>query len=185
LRESEKELEEKKRELKIIYELDEIRDCYPEPRSLFTHLVRLLSERLQLSFICLYILDNEFGDLELWGTHCKGNELSKVSQRVNFNALYTWMERNYDTLTRTKEDAVVMIFKKKAPPPELRINIGESKSNHMVGVQIVLEGKKIGVLFFGRDFSFTPVEIEVIKAAESQIDSAIIQAQNVTLSIYN
>lgn len=179
LRETEKELEEKKAELQILFSIDEIRDECPEPREMFERIVELLNTEFHALFCLLYIADDESGVLDLWGSSCARKEtLIGVNNHIKADKLFKWLDEHYDALSRTKEEAVIMILRNKTLPPELQIN--HSDPVQLVCVQIVLDNKKIGVLVLARETSFSSLEIATLKAANSQIDSSIVQAHNVS-----
>lgn len=71
-----------------------------------------------------------------------------------------------------------MILEHKFPHEDFRLRLKVPQC--ILGVQIVMETKRMGLLLLGRDTSFNPAEIEMLKAAESQLDSAIVQAHNVS-----
>jgi hypothetical protein len=178
VREIEKELEEKKAELAIICDLDEIRDEFADPRSMFERIVELLSNRFHALFCLLYIVDDESGVLDLWGGNAARKEvLSEVNQHIKAERLFKWLDEHYDSLSRTKEEAVIMIMKNKTPPAEFQIQVAQPV--HLLCVQIVMDKKKIGILLLGRETLFSALEIATLKAANSQVDSAIVQAHNV------
>jgi GAF domain-containing protein len=179
IKELEEEVESKKAELQILYEMDQIRDSFPEPRSMFNKMTDLLTKKFNARFCCLYIMDDESGDLELWGSHAIGSELSTVSQRIKSERLYTWLEEKFENLTRTKEQAIIMIIKHHVPPIDLKL----TEPLHIMGIQIILDNKKMGALLLGRDKQFTQIEIETMKAAESQLDSSIVQARSVRYTL--
>ncbi len=53
----------------------------------------------------------------------------------------------------------------------------------MLVIQIEMEKKKMGELILCRKTVFTKHEITALKAAESQLDSAVVQAQAVRIYI--
>jgi hypothetical protein len=76
---------------------------------MFESIVDLLAHKLHAELCLLYILDEETSLLELWGAYPRNEDASSaISQRVSGPFLFTWLEENYESLTRTKEGLFVM-----------------------------------------------------------------------------
>lgn len=67
--ELEREREVYKKELALIYALDNIRDEYTDPAAMFEAIVALVVNEFSADVCLLYLFDRESGELELWGDH--------------------------------------------------------------------------------------------------------------------
>lgn len=76
------------------------------------------------------------------------------------------------------EGAKIVVLGSKVLPEEFNLT-GFKESLHILAIQIEMDKRKMGVLILCRKTQFTKNEITALKAAESQLDSAVVQAQAV------
>ncbi len=151
-----KENEELRRELAILYAFDELRDTHREPRPLIKASLDLCGNELQVERSWLWYYDDILGDYQLFTSEPPGYpDLS--SQRDKLGVIC------FDILNR--KDGEIEIIK-----PDLR------DVREMAVVPLVLNGQALGVIVFinkieGKEFS--DLDRKIMTALSSQLDSAI------------
>ena len=155
----------KQRELDLVLAIDYIRDSMPDPSEMMSALVSKLNELL-LSDLCLIALnDRESRELCLKAVNDRSSQFGQISAEF-FRELEKKLGQTSELLLLEKDDI----------PASFR---GDTKSVpvHLVVIPIFLNGERLGILLFARlKHAFTKKELELIEIAESQVDSAVIQA---------
>jgi class 3 adenylate cyclase len=145
------------RELEIVLAIDRVRDTTQGPETLFAGIVSVLADRFRADACLLYVLDRETGDLELKAMSQRGPALSLDANRLL-------------SLTRqAMQGEGVVTFQVEAAQAGLR-------DLHVAAIPVVMVDP-LGLALVARTRRpFGADEIELLKAAEGQIDSAVIQA---------
>lgn len=160
-----KQLEIKQKALDIILAIDYIRDTMPEPSAMMTSLVSVLNEHLHTELCAICLVDRETGELMLKALCDKDKRFGQLTPEVL---------RELDQQTLDKHD--LLLWTGNEIPSALRART-PSTSLYMAVIPIFLKGERLGVMLFARtDPAFHEEDIELIKIAESQVDSAVIQA---------
>jgi adenylate cyclase len=159
------QLELKQKAIDLMLAIDYIRDTMPEPSSMMTSLVSVLVEHLNTELCVICLADRETQELKLKAICDKDHKFGHLSPEVL---------QELDRQTLNKQD--VLLWEGDAIPRSLRTQT-PSEALVVVAIPIFLKGERLGVMLFARtDMSFTPDDINLIKIAESQVDSAVIQA---------
>jgi adenylate cyclase len=158
-------LELKQKELDLVMAIDHVRDTVPEPSAMLSAIANVLAERFQADLCLLCLLDRETGDLELKAVIGRGEQLRLLEPTVT-RAL----------AERAVEADDVTIWEGSVALPEL----GQAQlpdGLRLVAVPIIMGAEeRLGALLLARSQApFGPNDVELLKAAESQIDSAVIQ----------
>jgi GTP-sensing pleiotropic transcriptional regulator CodY len=144
-----RELAQKERELQLLLALDEARDAFEDPESLFEILVKLLKRHFQAEACAILFT------------------AGAAQEEQYIAALGVTAETARDLC----HEAVTFT----APHP-----LSSNHWPHTLGVPIILDDKPLGGLFIARaNQPFDETEMALLQLAESQIDSAIIQARMV------
>jgi adenylate cyclase len=146
------------RELEITQAIDHVRDVAPAPDAMFAGILDVLADRFPVALCQLYLLDQETGNLELRAVNERGTGF-----RLDPNRLLALVRQSM-----RGENAVVLEGREVSP--EL------SPDQHIAIIPLVLERPLGAVLLACDGCAFSPDELELLKTAESQMDSAVIQA---------
>ena len=154
-----RQLELKQRELDLILAIDHIRDTAPDPSAMFSAIVSVLTDRLPADLCLLCLVDRETGELEL----------KAVSDRKDlFGRLGPDAARDF--ARRAMEAGGVTLWSEEELPPASRLP-------QLAGVCVVLTEGPLGALLLTRSRPpFDQEDVALLEIAESQIDSAVIQA---------
>ncbi len=152
-------LETTQRKLDLVLEIDRIRDTAPDPSAMLIAIVDLMAETLQADLCLLCLFDRETGDLELKAVNDTAQQFGALDQTV---------------VKRLQSVKSAAIWQGDQVPAALRAGGNESQ---VAVVPIVLrEDQRLGVLLLSRTAPpFTPTDLELLRVAESQIDSAVVQ----------
>jgi len=169
------ELALKQKELDLILAIDHIRDTVPKPSAMLAAIANLLADQFQASFCLLCLLDRETGELELKAVSDRGNVLAQLGVAL----IRDLAGRAVGT------DNITIWERGDMLPPPLSSTNGKDTSDlihlwdslQLVTVPIIMgEEERLGAILLARSHvPFDPGDIELLKAAESQIDSAVIQ----------
>lgn len=160
------ELRLKQRQIDLIMAIDHVRDTMPEPSAMMTALVNVLADQLQTDLCCICLTDRDTGELALKAIN---------DRRKQFGQIRADIFREVESkILATSE---VLVLKGDQVPLQLRElpAIGEQVTAAVLA--IVMKEKPLGMLVFARiGKPFEADDIALIKTAESQVDSAVIQA---------
>lgn len=151
------------RELEIVLALDRVRDTAQGPEALFAGIVGVLADRFQANLSLLHVLNRETGTLELKAMSERGPAL-----HVDANHLLSLAQQ-------AMQGEGVVTLQAEVPPAE-DASAELPHDLHVAAIPIVLVNP-LGVALVARaGRPFDVDEIELLKAAEGQIDSAVIQS---------
>src|SRR5690606_2299944 len=146
----EEKLDERNRQLKLLLELDKARDALQEnaePEAMFQSLVRILKSQFQADACALMLTEENNKSVELIVSQGLSEE------RATYHC-YQAMQ-----LVRPGE-------------------LPEVTSTHTLGMQIAMDKRVLGSIIFTRqELPFDQNERSLLVIAESQLDSAIMQAR--------
>jgi adenylate cyclase len=144
----------KQRELNLILAIDRIRDTVSEPPAMLTAIVNALAGQLQANLCLLYLVDRETGELELKAASDRGQHVDRLDPGTA-----------RDLAQRAAEAEGVVI--------------GQGDGVSIALAKIPLPGRNLqtGALLLARaQPPFDQDDVALLKIAESQIDSALMQA---------
>jgi adenylate cyclase len=157
------QLEQKQKELDLILAIDRIRDTVPEPTTMLSAIVNTLTEQFR-AHLCMVCLQNrETGEMELRAVRERNRNFGhlNVTRELARRVLQT------DEISIWKEDEVQEALGLEHVPEALQ----------MAAVPIVMgQDEHLGALLLARARRpFDAGDVALLKTAESQIDSAVIQ----------
>lgn len=159
------QLELKQRALDMVLAIDYIRDTMPEPSNMMTSLVSVLAEHLRADLCLICLADRETQELRLKAVCDKDSRFGRLNQEVL---------HELDAYTVDQQD--VQLWENERVPAALRAH-SPSGTLYVAVIPIFLKGERLGVMLFARLTNiFAPEDVELIKIAESQVDSAVIQS---------
>jgi adenylate cyclase len=160
-----RQLEFKQKALDLMLAIDRIRDTMPDPSTMMTSLVCTLIEHIRADLCLICLEDLETSELKLKAVCDKDTRFGTLSQDVLYEI---------DAQTMNRQN--VLIWEDENVPAALRAQL-PSQTLCAALIPIFLKGERLGVLLFARlSETFTPEDVELITIAESQVDSAVIQA---------
>ena len=178
-------LELTRRQLDVVLAIDRLRDTAPEPSTLLTSIVKLLADKFQADFCLLCLLDRETRELELKSVSERRGHMSRASpeavrslawQVLEAGDVVIWQENDLPPAWHALavEDTESAMF---ALPYESHEASAQALgSGQLAGVPVCLGEERLGVLLLARsEAPFTQGDVVLLKAAESQIDSAVMQ----------
>ena len=157
------ELQLKQKELDIISEIDRIRDTMPEPTAMLANIVTVLADEFESDLCLLSLINRETGQPELKSVNNRSQQLQQFEQV--FTRQLAAQAIALDRVTTWEMSEVL--------PSQGQALAGL----HLAAVPVIMgDDDRLGALLLARfKRPFEPSEIELLKTAESQIDSAIIQ----------
>lgn len=161
------QLELKRKELHLILAIDHIRDTTPEPVTMLTAIVDVLADELSAELCLLCLVDRESGDLELKAINERGKQFGHLTATIS-----------RDLARRAVQADGVVIWQADEVLPELGHESPlDLSSLQMAAVPIIMgPEERLGAVLLARTASpFGPTETQLLKTAESQIDSAVVQ----------
>jgi class 3 adenylate cyclase/GAF domain-containing protein len=164
---SEREVTFKQRELGLIVAIDEIRDKVSEPTAMLTDIVNLLANRLEADLCLLFILDCETREVQLKAATERSQKYTAF-ESVDMRELAEWAVGLDDITT----------WKGCEKPPI--VSLANAPENlQLVAVPIIMgTDERLGALLLTRSsIPFGSNDVQLLKTAEDQIDSAVIQGQ--------
>jgi adenylate cyclase len=162
----------KQKELNLVLAIDRIRDTVPEPSAMLTTIANVLVDELQADLCLLYLVDRERGQLELRAA----SDRSECFDRLDPGTAR-------DLAQRAVEADGIVIGRGDELPSALGLS-QPSGASQLAGVSIALTK----ILFPGRNLQtgalllarsqppFDQDDEALLKIAQSQIDSAVVQA---------
>jgi len=158
-------LARKEKELDLVLAIDHIRDTVSEPSAMLAAIANALVDRFQADLCLLCLLDRETGKVELKAI----NERSEHFAWWGSAAIQELAER-----AARAHDVVLWEGSEVLPESVLTQLPG---SLQLAAVPIVMGAeKRLGTLLLARSRApFGPDDVELLRTAESQIDSAVVQ----------
>ncbi len=153
------------REMDIVNAIDRVRDTASGPIALFSGIVRVLTEQFEADFCLLYLLSRETQMLELKFINDVRQCWQQVGPERSLVLAEVAMQSENVTVREAKE-----VFPDQMPD-------GLCADTQFVLIPIFMDEEPLGTLLMARaQPPFDAGEIRLLTTAESQIDSAVIQA---------
>jgi len=160
------ELYLKQRQIDLIMAIDHVRDTMPEPSAMMTALVSLLAEHIQTDLCLICLTDRETGELNLKAINDRQKQFGQIRAEM-LRELEAKIKASPDVLVLEGENIPLQLRKLPATDEQLTVAV----------MPIFMKEELLGLLVFARlGKTFAPEDRTLIKIAESQIDSAVIQA---------
>ncbi|MEA3341576.1 MAG: GAF domain-containing protein, partial [Chloroflexota bacterium] len=155
-------IELKQKELDLTLAIDHIRDTVIEPAAMLTAIANTLTDHLQADLCLLCLLDRETGEVELKAINDRSEQLGLLGSATI---------QELATRAAEADDATIWEGNKAPPGSELPDGL------QLAAVPIIMGAeKRLGALLLARSHPpFGPDDVELLRTAESQIDSAVIQ----------
>lgn len=159
------ELELKQQELDLILAIDHVRDTAPDPLAMLSGIVNVLADQLQTDLCLLCLLDRETGELRLKAVNDRGQRFGQLEADVV--RILTERSLNLTGVAIWRGEEVPEVLRRQEPSDTLELAI----------VPIVMgDDEHLGTLLLARSHNpFRNGDVRLLEAAESQIDSAVIQ----------
>ncbi len=158
-------LKQRREELDLIRELDQIRDTTPEPSAMLASIVNLLGDRFHADLCLLAVIDRDTGDLELKAVHDRG----RLLHLLGADAVQALAGRAF------KADGIAIWGTDEALA---ELDVEQMPENLQLAAVPIIMGPnlRLGAVLLARlDSSFAQSDVDLLAAAESQLDSAVIQ----------
>jgi len=155
----EQKLAQKEKELGLILAIDRIRDATTDIGKMLSAITETMADSLEADLGLASLVDEETGMVELQAVADRGGGFGRLGQEL--------VQRVVEQATAF--DGVSSL----ESPLELR----KHGLAHLLAAPLVIEDRRLGALLLlreGRDF--TAAEVDLMKAAVSQADSAVIHA---------
>ena len=151
--------------LRMLLSIDHIRDTLPEPSAMLTAIANTLADQFQAELCLLCLLDRETRDLELKAMVDRGEQFGQFEAIITRELAARVVEAD-NVVVWTRSDVLTESVLAQLPD-----------NLHMVAIPIILgQDHRLGALLLARTARpFSDQDVELLKTAESQIDSAIIQ----------
>lgn len=155
----------KQKELDLILAIDRIRDTMPEPSAMLTGIANTLADQFQAELCLLCLLDRETEELELKAINERREEFGRLEQFITRELAQRVVEA----------DDVVIWEGSEVLPKSALAQLPDNL--HLAAVPIIMGAEeRLGAVLLARSQTpFGPNDVELLKIAESQIDSAVIQ----------
>jgi adenylate cyclase len=158
-------LELRQKELDLVMAIDHVRDTVPEPSAMLAAIANVLTDQFRADLCLLCLLDRETGELGLKAVTSRGERLGQLGPVIT-----------RELAERAVGADDVTIWEGSEALPELdqaRLPDGLQ----LAAVPIIMGAEeRLGALLLTRSGApFSPNDIELLRTAESQVDSAVIQ----------
>lgn len=157
------DLADKEKKLKLIMDIDHIRDTVHDPTAMLAAIVNLLAEDFNADLCLLSLLDRESGEIELKAMRKRNAALGNLDQLVDRELTAEVMKLKHVTIWKQAEDPLA--------------NRDLPDGSEIAAVPIIMgDNQMLGAMLLVRIASaFSAVEVKRLSMAEDQIDSAVIQ----------
>jgi len=151
--------------LDLVMAIDHVRDTLPEPAAMLAAIANVLADRFQADLCLLCLLDRETGELELKAVADRGERFGQLEPVITRELAERVVEA--DDVTLWEGNQVLPESALAHLPDDLQL----------AAVPIIMGAEeRLGALLLARSQApFGPSDCELLKIAESQIDSAVIQ----------
>lgn len=162
--EAERDLLEK--QVQLIQEIDSIRDGSPDPSSMFSAITDLLSDFFSTDLCLICLVNRESERIELKAFKDSGN----ILQAIGPDTVQSLLE-----LAFREEEPQIWEGKDILP----RVGLQDYPSPlHIAAISVCMAQKNLGGILMARENrAFSSQEALLLRTAESQVDSAVIQAE--------
>lgn len=158
-------LSQKQKELDLIMAIDAICDNAPELAAMLEAIVKLLAERIEAEACWLFMLDRESGQVELRAMYDRSGQWGQLGDVITRELAERAVQLPELTLWRA-QDILPQAAQAQAPAM-----LQLMATPIIMGVE-----ERLGAILLARARPpFSPLEMQLLKAAEDQVDSAIVQ----------
>ncbi len=153
------------RKLELIDAIDHIRDTVSDPTAMLSNIVNILADRLYVDYCMLSLLDRETGEPEMKTINDRTHRLEGLSRAIT-----------PDVVQRAVKLNELEVWDGNEVLPTLRLNQPVNRVQ-LAAVPIIMgETDRLGALILAKTLtSFSADDLELLRTAENQIDSAVIQ----------
>ncbi len=177
-------LELKQRQLDLVLAIDHICDTIPEPPAMLGTIVDLLSDHFRADLCLLCLLNRETGELELKAVDDRSEQLSHLSPATIQDLARRVITAGGVVVWREDESPPTPDLLHASPKQDPIPTRDRSGALHMAGICVTLADEParsgdqpLGALLLARlQAPFDQNDIALLEIAESQIDSAVMQA---------
>jgi len=160
-----KRLAFKRKALDIVLAIDHIRDISSEPEDIFSGLVQVMSDHFQVDVCLLYVQNRETGALALQAMRERDETWRDIAVTLSETCMRAAMRDGEIALW----EAVDVL------PPDIASRL--PATFRIAAIPVFMHEKPLGLLLMARNAPiFGEDEVELMHLAETQIDSAIVQA---------
>jgi adenylate cyclase len=161
----EAELMLKQRELDLTFAIDQVRDTMPEPGAMLANIVNALIDEMKADLCMLVLVNRETGEIELKAFNNRSKQLKDLEQVITRELAEKAVRLNSVTIWHANQ----------VLPPALQKSSLEKLQ--LAAMPIIMgEDERLGAILLARfRIPFSQDEVRLLKTAENQIDSAIIQ----------
>ena len=158
-----RQLAQKQNELELTLAIDQIRDTAPDPTAMLAGIVNTLTARFHADLCLICLLNRDTGELELRVINDRSHSFGGLQIT---RQLVEWVDQAANVTVWDREQAQPLLGLPNAP-----------ENMQLAAVPIIMgSDENLGALLLACVQSpFDPDEIALLKTAESQIDSAVIQ----------
>ena len=154
----------KQKELDLVLAIDHVRDTVIEPSAMLSAIANILADQFRADLCLLCLLDRETGKLELKAINDRSEQLGQLEPIITRELAERVVEAE-DVAIWEGEDVLPEL-------PQARL----PSDLQLATIPIVLVEERLGALLLARSHTpFGPDDVELLKIAESQIDSAVVQ----------
>ncbi|HQE93766.1 MAG TPA: adenylate/guanylate cyclase domain-containing protein [Anaerolineae bacterium] len=151
--------------LDIVLAMDHIRDTAPGPTAIFSGLAHVICDQFQANVCLVYVVDRETRALELRVVQEGDRAWRAIAETLTETCVREAMHKRQVMLWKAADIL----------PPALTSTLPETF--RMAAIPVFMDEKPLGAVLMGRHASaFDADEVRLMQIAESQMDSAIVQA---------
>lgn len=159
------DLELKQRKLDLIMAIDHVRDSVVEPSAMLSAIANVLADHFQAELCLLCLLNRETAELELKTIADRGKRLGQFEAIIT-RELARWV---------VNADGAAIWTESEVLPESVLSQLPEDV--YLIATPIILGADtRLGALLLARShLRFDTPDVELLRVAESQIDSAVVQ----------
>ncbi len=151
--------------LDIVLAIDHVRDAAPGPAAIFSGLAHVMCDQFHVDVCLLYVMDRETSALELKVVQERDRAWRDVAAALSETRVREAMRDSTVTLWKAADIL----------PPTMTSSLPETF--RMAAIPVFMDEKPLGAVLMGRNVPvFDAHEVQLMQVAESQMDSAIVQA---------
>ncbi len=152
--------------LDIVLAIDHVRDAASGPLTIFSGIAHVLCDQFQADVCLLYVMDRETSELELRVIQERDQSWRDAAGMLSTVCVHEVLQRGSATQVWEAKDILPPTMTTQLPP-----------TFRMAAIPVELEGRPLGVVLLGRNTPpFEASEVALMEIAESQMDSAVVQA---------
>jgi adenylate cyclase len=153
------------RALDIVLAIDRVRDISPSPTAMFSGIGRVMRDQFEAGLCLLYVVNRDTGAFELKVRHERDAEWQHIAAAFSENLIRDAMQVDTATIWRAADVLSPVVVAKL--PATFSIAV----------VPVFMGSDPLGTLMMARQAPpFDEHDVQLLQIAESQIDSAIVQA---------